>query len=112
MNFLISSAFADAAPTASTGGSLLSMLPMLVLLVAFMYFMVIRPQSKRAKEHKDLMGNLQVGDEVSTIGGVIGSIEKISGNFLVIAIDGSLTMIVQKTAIAAVLPHGTMKGIK
>ena len=70
---LITEAFADtaqvatnAAPAQSTTQSLMSILPMIVLLVLFMYFMVIRPQSKRAKEHKNLVGNLQKGDEVIT----------------------------------------------
>ncbi len=110
MTFLVENAWADAATTNQSGG-LLSMLPMIILLVAFMYFMVIRPQSKRAKEHKSLMSNLQVGDEVATIGGVLGTIEKISDSFVVLAVADNSQITIQKGAIATILPRGTIKGI-
>ena len=93
------------------GGGLLSMLPMLILLMAFMYFMVIRPQTKRAKEHKNLMGNLQVGDEVVTVGGILGTIDKIADNFVILVVANDSKVTIQKGAVATILPRGTIKGI-
>lgn len=117
MNFLISDVFADAAPTAAAGATaapnatqgLMSMLPMIVLLGLFMYFMVIRPQSKKAKEHKSLMSNLQKGDEVVTIGGILGKIEKITDDLVVLSIAENANITIQKGAISNIVPRGTLK---
>ncbi|MBU0744624.1 MAG: preprotein translocase subunit YajC [Gammaproteobacteria bacterium] len=113
MSFLISDAFADTAGAASqsTSGGLMSLLPMIILLILFMYLMVIRPQSKKAKEHKNLIGNLQKGDEVVTIGGVIGKIEKITDDFMVLSIAENTNITVQRGAIANILPRGTMNTV-
>ena len=101
-----------ASPTApSTTQGLLSMAPMLIILVLFMYLLVIRPQSKRAKEHKSLMSNLQVGDEVVTIGGILGKIEKMNDNLLTIKIAENTEIVIQKNAIANIVPKGTLKTI-
>lgn len=107
----ISDALADttAAAAPNAGQGFISFLPMLVLLVLFMYFMVIRPQSKRAKEHKNLMSGLQKGDEVLTIGGVLGKIEKIDDSFIQLAIAEGVVIRIQKSAIASCVPKGTIK---
>ena len=110
MSLLIDDAVADGVAKAQ-GGGLLSMLPMLVILVAFMYFMVIRPQTKRAKEHKNLMGSLQVGDEVTTVGGMLGTIDKVADNFVILVVANDSKVTIQKGAITAILPRGTIKGI-
>jgi preprotein translocase subunit YajC len=108
----ISDALADTtAATQSAGQGLLSFLPMLVLLVLFMYFMVIRPQTKRAKEHKNLMSGLQKGDEVVTVGGLLGKIEKVADNFVQLNIAENVTITVQKSAIGTCVPKGTIKSI-
>jgi preprotein translocase subunit YajC len=114
MSFLISDAFADTAGAASptTASGLMSILPMIILLVVFMYFMVIRPQSKRAKEHKNLLSNLQKGDEVITIGGVLGKIEKITDDFMVLSIAESTNITIQKGAVSNIVPRGTMKTVE
>jgi len=115
MSFLISDVFAEttgSAASQSTASGLLSILPMIILLVGFMYFMVIRPQSKRAKEHKNLLDNLQKGDEVVTIGGILGKIEKISNDFMVISIADNTNITVQKSAISNIVPRGTMKTVE
>lgn len=114
MSFLIANAVAEpAAGTAQSGTQgLLSMLPMIVLLVLFMYFMVIRPQSKRSKEHKNLMSSLQAGDEVVTAGGVLGVINKITDNFVVLKIGENSEITVQKNAISTIMPRGTLKAVK
>ncbi|EKD46068.1 MAG: preprotein translocase subunit YajC [uncultured bacterium] len=115
---LITEAFADtaqvatnAAPAQSTTQSLMSILPMIVLLVLFMYFMVIRPQSKRAKEHKNLVGNLQKGDEVITVAGVLGKIEKITDDFIVLNVAENTNITIQRGAVSNVVPRGTMKTV-
>jgi preprotein translocase subunit YajC len=95
--------------TPSTAQSLMSMLPMIAILIFFMYFMVIRPQSKKAKDHKKLMDNLQKGDEVMTAGGILGKIEKIDNDLIILTIATNTNITIQKNAISNVLPRGTMK---
>lgn len=113
MSFFIDDAFASsaAAATPTTTQSIISMLPMIAILVLFMYFMVIRPQSKRAKDHKKLMDNLQKGDEVMTIGGILGKIEKLADDFVVLSIAENTNIIAQKSSIANVVPRGTIKSV-
>jgi preprotein translocase subunit YajC len=106
----IADAFAaDAAP--STSQNIMSFLPLLVLLVLFMYFMVIRPQAKRSKEQKNLLGSLQKGDEIVTVGGVLGRIEKIAENFIVVSIAEGVNIHIQKNAVGNCLPKGTIDSI-
>lgn len=114
LSFFISDALADTATTAasapqSASQGLMSLLPMIILLVLFMYLMVIRPQSKKAKEHKSLINSLQKGDEVMTIGGILGKIEKIADDFVVLSIAENTNITIQKGAISNIIPRGTMK---
>src|SRR3990167_6832921 len=105
---------AHAATTSGTApqeGGLMSVLQMLVIFVAVFYFLLIRPQSKRAKEQRQLMDNLMVGDEVLTAGGVIGRLTKLRDNYIVIAVSKDIELTFQKNAIASVLPKGTMESI-
>ena len=74
-----------------------------------MYFLIIRPQSKRAKEHRELMASLKTGDEVVTSGGVLGKINKISDNFIVLEIAKDVEITMQRSSVAASLPKGTIK---
>ncbi len=112
MSFLIPAAFADAAPAAAGPGGFdpMSMLFLVGFLVIF-YLMIWRPQAKRAKEHKNLMGNLQKGDEVVTSGGIAGKINKVTDDFVVIEVSDTVELKIQKAAIAATLPKGTLKAI-
>ncbi|KAF7788729.1 hypothetical protein PRUB_a1778 [Pseudoalteromonas rubra] len=77
------------------------------------YFLIYRPQAKRVKEHKDLMGALTKGDEVLTQGGLVGKISKVAEDkdFIVIALNDQAEVTVQKSAVSAVLPKGTMKSL-
>ena len=112
INFFMNDAMAAgtaAAPSTSQG--IISMLPMIAILVLFMYFMVIRPQSKRSKEQKKLMDNLQKGDEVITISGILGKIEKISDDFIILCIDENTNVTIQKSAISSIVPRGTIKSV-
>lgn len=70
---------------------------------------MIRPQMKRAKEHKNLLAQLQKGDEVVTQGGVVGRVQKVDENYVVIVVSNNTKMMVQKPAITMVLPKGTLK---
>jgi preprotein translocase subunit YajC len=77
------------------------------------YFMIYRPQAKRVKEHKGLMSSLGKGDEVLTQGGIVGKITKVSDekDFVVVSISEGTEVTVQKAAVTAVLPKGTMKSL-
>ena len=105
MDFFIASAYAqDAAPQ----NSLLSFLPLIVIFVVF-YFLLIRPQMKRAKEHKALVTQLANGDEVVTTGGLLGKITNVGDSFVTIELAENVKVKLQKHAIASVMPKGTIK---
>ncbi len=108
MDFFISDAMAagDAAPQ---GGGL-QLVFMVAIFFGIMYFMIIRPQSKKAKEHKALLNALSKGDEVVTNGGILGKIVKLGDNFIELKISDSTTLKIQRHAIGSVMPKGTMKG--
>ena len=110
MSFLIPAAYADAAaPAAAAGpaGSGFEWVFLIGFLVIF-YLMIWRPQAKRAKEHKNLLGGLQKGDEVVTSGGIIGKVTKVTDDFVVVEISDNVELKFQKQAIAATLPKGTL----
>ena len=112
MSFLIPAAYADAAAPAAAApaGSGFKWVFLLGFLVIF-YLMIWRPQAKRAKEHKNLIGGLQKGDEVVTSGGIAGKVIKVSDDFVVIEVSDTVELKIQKVAIAAALPKGTLKAI-
>lgn len=113
MSFLISDAWAQTAATAQPGAlqQFLAGPGMLVVLLVVFYFLLIRPQMKRAKEHKQMLGKLAKGDEVATNGGVIGKVREIGENLLVIEVADKIEIRVQRHAIASVLPKGTMQSL-
>ena len=111
MSFLISAAqAADGAAPAQGGGW--EMVVMLGLFFVVFYFLMIRPQQKRAKEHKGMLESLQKGDEVVTAGGVLGRIVKIKEQFIVVGLADNVEISVQKHAISATLPKGTLASIR
>jgi preprotein translocase subunit YajC len=79
--------------------------------ILIFYFLIWRPQSKRAKEHKALMSGLNKGDEVVTSGGMAGKITRVTDDFIVVEIADKVEVKVQKVAVAAALPKGTLKDI-
>lgn len=112
---VVPQAFADAAPSAAAAnagsGSAMTQGVMLAAFAVIFYFLFIRPQSKRAKEHQQLVTNLQKGDEVVTTGGLLGKITKLSDNFFVMMISDGVEVSVQRSAIAMSVPKGTIKSL-
>lgn len=108
MDFLISSAYAQAAP-ATQSPSAFSPLIVMVVFFAIFYFIAIRPQMKRAKEHRAMLGQLAKGDEVVTSGGIAGRVIDIGESFIELEIAPGTTIKLQRHAIGAVLPKGTLK---
>jgi preprotein translocase subunit YajC len=107
MSFFIDNAWAQAAP-AQQGGSLGFILMMGLFFVIF-YFMLIRPQSKRAKEHRAMLSALATGDEVVTSGGILGRVVEVGDNFITLEVANGVQLKVQKGQVAALMPKGTVK---
>jgi len=106
---LISTAYAQAAAApASTQDTVMGLMPMILMFVV-LYFLMIRPQMKKAKEHKAMVEALQKGDEVVTQGGIAGRIAKVDDNYIKLEVAEGVEMTVQKPAIGMILPKGTLK---
>lgn len=108
MSFFISDAMAEAAPAAQGGDPITALLFPLGLIFLF-YFFLIRPQSKRAKEHRSMVDALSKGDEVVTQGGILGKITHVGENFVSVEIADNITIKIQKGSIGALMPKGTIK---
>lgn len=104
MNFFISDAWAQAG--AEQGGSLFSLLPLVVIFILF-YFLLIRPQQKRAKQHKEMVAAIKKGEEIVTNGGLLAKVTDVDDNFVTVEISSGLNVRVQRQAIAQVMPKGT-----
>lgn len=83
-------------------------LPLVLIFVVF-YFLLIRPQTKRAKEHKVMVSALEVGAEVVTNGGILGKVTEVSEQFLTVEIAPGVNVKIQRHAVAQVVPKGTLK---
>ena len=108
MNFLISNAYAQGAPSAAQGGGL-SQIVILVVFVGLFYFMLIRPQQKRMKEQRDMLAKLAVGDEVATTGGLLGRITDLGETVVTLEVAAGVNVRLQRAQISQVLPKGTLK---
>jgi preprotein translocase subunit YajC len=106
---MISNAYAQAAGGGDSG--FVGLLP-IVLMFVLLYFLMIRPQMKRAKEHKQMVEALQKGDEVITAGGVVGRISKMGEAYVTLEIAPNTEISVQRTAVQTLLPKGTMKTLQ
>ena len=107
---MIGTAYAQAAPSAGGADTLMGMLP-IVLMFVVLYFLMIRPQMRKAKEHKAMLEALSKGDEVIAVG-ILGRIERISDNYLTLEVAPNVNIQVQKQAVTMLLPKGTIKDAK
>ncbi|NOY16551.1 MAG: preprotein translocase subunit YajC [Gammaproteobacteria bacterium] len=107
MSLFISDAYAQAAG-ASQQGSLMSLLPLVAIFIVF-YFLLIRPQQKRAKEHKKMTEAIAKGDEVVTTGGTLGKVTRVGESFITVEVAAGVEIKVQRAAIQALMPKGTIK---
>lgn len=107
MSWLISQAWAqEGAPTAAPG--FMSFLPLIIIFVVF-YLLLIRPQMKRAREHKKMVEALAKGDEIVTNGGLLGRITEVGESFVTAEVADGVRVKVQKHAVASLVPKGTAK---
>ena len=106
---LISNAFAQSAPAGDAGG-LMSFIP-LILMFIVLYFIMIRPQMKRQKEMKAMLEALAAGDEVITVGGILGKVTAVKDQYITVEIVAGTEVQMQKNAVTSVLPKGTIKSI-
>lgn len=108
MSFFISDAIA-AAPAAAAQPDPITSLMLPVGLVVLFYFFLIRPQSKRQKEHKEMISGLQKGEEIVTSGGLLGKVTNVGENFVTVEISKDVSIHVQKNSVQAIMPKGTIK---
>jgi len=111
MNFFISDAIAEGTATAQAQGDPIMGLLFPIGLVVLFYFFLIRPQSKRAKEHRQMVEAISKGDEVVTSGGVLGKVTDVKENFISLEISNDVTINVQKNMVSTLMPKGTIKDL-
>lgn len=108
----ISNAYAQAAGGAES--QLIGFLPIILMFVV-LYFLMIRPQMKRAKEHRTMIEALQKGDEVITSGGIVGKVTKVADGYVNVEVAQQggqpVELQLQKQAVQTLLPKGTIKAI-
>jgi preprotein translocase subunit YajC len=108
-DLLISPAFAQAAPGGAPAGSGLYNIVLPVIFIGVFYFIMIRPQMRRAKEQREMLGKLQKGDEVITSGGIAGRIDELGDHFVTVEVSDGVRIKFQKAAVSQVLPKGSLK---
>lgn len=111
MDFLISSAWAQGGGAPAQDPGIMGFLPLILIFIIF-YFLLMRPQIKRAKEHRKMLETLSKNDEIATSGGLLGRITKIDDNFLTLEVADGVRVKLQKNAVASLLPKGTLKESK
>ena len=109
MDFLINSAYAQTAGAPAAGPNMLTTFGFPLLLLVVFYFLLIRPQSKRAKEQREMLSKIAAGDEIATTGGILGKVTEVGEQFLNVEIASGVTIKLQKFQVAQVLPKGTVK---
>ncbi|WP_419418850.1 preprotein translocase subunit YajC [Legionella sp. D16C41] len=112
MSFFINDAIAAAA-TGPSAGQTEGAFPLVMLIAIFVlfYFMIIRPNNKRAKEHRDLISSLKKGDEIVTSGGIVAKVVNIEEQFIKISVTEGVEINIQRNAVVSVLPKGTIKAL-
>lgn len=109
MDWLISTASAQAQGAAAPS-ALMQFLPLVLIFVVF-YFLLIRPQSKRAKEHAAMVAALEVGAEVATSGGILGKVVAVADQYITVEIADGVNVKIQRHTVTQVLPKGTLKSV-
>ena len=107
MNFI---EIANAATETQEPSALGFLLPIFILVL--MYFILIRPQSKKLKEHKQMITELKVGDEISTAGGLLGKIIKVGESYIQLKISDNVDIKLQKSSVNKILPKNSLESIK
>ena len=101
---------AHAAPTQQEPSAIGFLLPIFILIL--MYFILIRPQSKKMKEHKQMLNQIKIGDEISTAGGILGKIIKVGNSFVEVQISEGVLIKLQKSSVSKILPKNSIGTIK
>tara|TARA_B100001113_G_scaffold257783_1_gene212964 strand:- start:5203 stop:5526 length:324 start_codon:yes stop_codon:yes gene_type:complete len=101
---------AHAAPTQQEPSAIGFLLPIFILIL--MYFILIRPQSKKMKEHKQMLNQIKIGDEISTAGGILGKIIKVGDSFVEVQISEGVLIKLQKSSVSKILPKNSIGTIK
>jgi len=109
MSFFIEQAMAEGTATSQGGGA--EQLFIMVAIFAVFYFLLIRPQTKRAKEHRKMVSELAKGDEVVTNGGIYGKLTSVSDDHVEVEIADNITVRMQRQAVSSTLPKGTIKNL-
>lgn len=108
MSFLISDAAASF--ETETQRHPYSLMITLVTVGLLLYFMILRPQQKRAKDHKKLMDSISEGDEVMATSGLIGRVMNVADTgFLSLALNDTTVVMIKRDFVIAILPKGTIK---
>jgi preprotein translocase subunit YajC len=110
MDWLISTAAAQATGAAGQPNMLMQFLPLVLIFIVF-YFLLIRPQTKRAKEHRAMIAALETGAEVVTSGGIIGKVTELGEHYVTVEISDGVKVKVQRHTLTQVLPKGTLKSV-
>lgn len=98
----VSPAYAQAAGGAGGGAAFAQFIP-LILIFAIMYFLMIRPQQKRVKAHREMVGALKKGDQIVTQGGIIGKVQSVRDDELEVEIATGVRVRVVRSTVAQVL---------
>lgn len=111
MSFLVSDAMAAASTTAAGQPDSSFSLLMIVGIFVLFYFMLIRPQNRRAKEQREMVKQLQKGDEIVTAGGILARVASLDDQFMKVELAEGMEVMIQRNAVTAVLPKGTIKSL-
>ncbi len=114
MNIFLFFIFFSEVIYANNSGASESLLSFLIFpfLFILMYFLIIRPQTKKVNEHKKLLDELKINDEIFTQGGIVGKIKKICDQFVVLSITDNTDILIKKDSVSGILPKGTIKQLK
>ncbi len=83
----------------------------LIFFFAIFYLLILRPQTKRAKEHRDMVSALEKGDEVIAGGGILGKVTEVADQYITVKVDDNVSLNIQRQAVSQVLPKGTIKEV-